>query len=258
MGSAKIQGELWGQAPRDWAELAEPGSTPLWEAMLHAARVGSGTRFLDAGCGGGGASLLAAARGAQISGLDAAAPLIAFAEQRLPQADLRVGEMEELPFDDGAFDAVFAANSLQYTEDRVQVLREFKRVCAPGGRVVVGLWDTPDKVEFRAVFAAVVGALPEPPPGHGPFELSPPGVIEGLMEQAGLTVLESGAAICPYEYPDFETLWKGNSAAGPLQGAMRVVGEEKLEAVVRDVVGAFRVNGSLRFENSMRYVVGAR
>ena len=29
MGSAKIQGELWGQAPRDWTELQELASTPL-------------------------------------------------------------------------------------------------------------------------------------------------------------------------------------------------------------------------------------
>jgi SAM-dependent methyltransferase len=258
MGSATIQGELWGRAPRDWAELQEPTGTPLWEAMLDAAGVSKGTRFLDVGCGGGGASLLAAERGAQVSGLDAAAPMIEVARERLPEADWRVGDMEALPYDDGSFDAVFSANSLQYAADRVQALGEFKRVCAPGGRIAVGLWDSPDKVEFRAVFAAVVGALPEPPPGEGPFELSLPGVIEGLMEQAGLAVLDSGAADCPFVYPDFELLWKGNAAAGPTQGAIRAVGEEKLKAAIRDVVGAFRVNGYIRFENSMRYVVGTR
>ena len=255
MGSAAIQGELWGLASRDWAELQEPTGTPLWKAMLGAAGVGKGTRFLDVGCGGGGASLLAAARGAQVSGLDAAAPMIEVARERLPEADWRVGDLEALPYDDGSFDAIFSANSLQYAADRVQALGEFKRVCAPGGRVAVGLWDSPDKVEFRAVFAAVVGALPEPPPGEGPFELSLPGVIEGLMEQAGLAVLGSGAADCPFVYPDFEMFWKANVPAAPMQAAMLTVDEAKLKAAVREVVGAFRVNGSIRFENSMRYVV---
>jgi SAM-dependent methyltransferase len=184
--------------------------------------------------------------------------MIEVARERLPEADLRVGDMEALSFGDGSFDVVFSANSLQYAADRVQALREFKRACVPGGRVVVGLWDTPDKVEFRAVFGALVGALPEPPPGEGPFELSPAGVLENLMEQVGLAVVGGGAVNCPFEYPDFEMLWKGNAAAGPTQGAIRAVGEEKLKAAIRDVVGAFRVNGHIRFENSMRYVVGAR
>ena len=78
------------------------------------------------------------------------------------------------------------------------------------------------------------------------------------MEQVGLTVLDSGAADCPFVYPNFEMLWKANAPAGPMQGAVRVVGEEKLKAAVRDVVDAFRVNGYLRFENSMRYVVATR
>ena len=62
MGSARIQGHLWGGAARDWADLQEPQHTPLWRAMLDAARVSTGTLTLDAGCGGGGASELAAAR----------------------------------------------------------------------------------------------------------------------------------------------------------------------------------------------------
>jgi SAM-dependent methyltransferase len=181
--------------------------------------------------------------------------MIEVARERLPEADWRVGDMEELPFGDGAFDVAIATNSLQYVVDRVQALREMRRVCAPDGRIVVGMWDTPDKVEYRAVFAAVVGALPAPPPGHGPFELSPPGVIEGLMEQAGMTVVDSGEADCPFVYSDFETLWKGNRAAGPIQGAMRVVGEEMLKAAVHDAMSVFQMNGKgYRIENSFRYV----
>ena len=58
MGTTAIQGELWGKAPQDWATIQEPMHKPLWEAMLDGALVGSGTRFLDTGCGSGGASVL--------------------------------------------------------------------------------------------------------------------------------------------------------------------------------------------------------
>ena len=135
MGTSKIQGELWGKTPQGWAEIQEPMHRPLWEAMLNAAEVGQGTRFLDAGCGGGGASVLAAERGAQISGLDAAEGLLTFARERVPDGDFRAGDIESLPFDNDVFDVVFAANSVQYTEDRIAALRELGRVCEPEGRI---------------------------------------------------------------------------------------------------------------------------
>lgn len=87
--------------------------------MLNAAEVGPGTRFLDVGCGGGGSSVLAAERNTQVSGLDAAEGLLEVVRERISTGDFRVGDIESLPFDDDAFDVVFAANSVQYSEDRI-------------------------------------------------------------------------------------------------------------------------------------------
>ena len=257
MGTSKIQGELWGIAPQGWAEIQEPMHRPLWEAMLNVAKVGSGTRFLDAGCGGGGASILAEERGAQISGLDAAEGLIAFARERVSKGDFRVGDIESLPFDDDAFDAVFAANSIQYTEDRIESLRELGRVCAPEGRIVAALFGSPEKVEFRAIFKAVRDTMPEPPAGGGPFELSTLGKLEELFAEAGLKVLESGEVDCPFNYPDFETFWQANVAAGPFQSMLRTVSEEELKSVVRDAAETFRLdNGGILIQpNIFKYVV---
>ena len=255
MGSAEIQGDLWGKAPRDWAELQEQQHRPLWEAMLDEGNVDSGTRFFDAGCGGGGASLLAAQRGSIVSGLDAAATLIEVAKERVPDGDFRVGDIQELPFDDQTFDAVIAASSLQYSEDRVATLREMKRVTARGGRVVVGLWSVPNKVQYRVVFESVRNALPEPPPGKGPFELSGPGVLEDLIRQADMDVISTGEAECPFDYPNFETLWRANASAGPFRAAMNSVSAEKLEKAVRDAVRPYQASdGSVHMENWFRYV----
>ena len=257
MGTLKIKGELWGNAARDWAEIQEPLHRPLWEAMLNAAEVGTGTRILDAGCGGGGASVLAAERGAQVSGLDAAEELITIACERVPNGDFRVGDIESLPFDDDAFEAVFAANSLQYAEDRVAALCEFGRVCTPKGRIVVGLFGQPEKVQARKIFMAMRDAMPEPPPGGGPFELSMPGMLEGLFEAAGLKIVEYGETDCPFNYPDFETFWRASISIGPAQGMLRVVSEEKLKLATRDAVKAFRLDdGSILIQpNVYKYVV---
>lgn len=256
MGSAEIQGELWGRAARDWAELQEPMHKPLWDAMLDAGNVGIGARVCDVGCGGAGAGLLAAERGATVSGIDPAKALIDFARDRMPEADLRIGDMEELPFQDGSFDSVIAANSIQYSEDRISALREMNRVCDPNGRVVVGLWGPPDKVEFRDYFAAVRDALPEPPPGKGPFELSEPGVLARLIKEADMSVVGEGEAECPFVYADFERFWKANVSAGPAQAAMRQVSEDELANAVRSALSPYqRSDGSMAFKNTFMYVV---
>ena len=71
MGTSKEQAELWAPGARDWADYNEPTCTPFYEAVLDATGVGEGTNLLDVGCGGGFAILLAALRGATVSGLDA-------------------------------------------------------------------------------------------------------------------------------------------------------------------------------------------
>jgi SAM-dependent methyltransferase len=257
MGSATVQGDLWGQEPVDWTYIMEPVHIPIWNAMLNAAEVGTGTHILDAGCGGGGASVIATNRGARVSGLDAAEGLIMIARERVPKGDFRVGDIEFLPFDDETFDVVFAASSIQYSEDQVAVLRELRRVCKPNGRIVVAMFGTPDKVEFRTIFKAISDTLPEPPSRGGPFALSDPGILEGLIAQAGLNVLKSGLANCLYEFPDFDLFWRATVAGGPVQAVIRVVGEEKLKKSIQKAVEPYQNGtGVIRIEpNMFRYIV---
>lgn len=258
MGSAQIQGPLWSQAPRDWAYLQEPKHTPLWIAMLDAVEVGEGTRFLDAGCGGGGAAVLAHQRGSRVAGLDAAEGLLQIAAERVPSGDFRIGDLEELPFEDGAFDVVFAANSIQFTADRLAALREMRRVCADNGRLVVGSFSTADKVDFSAVFKAIRDSLPEPPPGDGPFGLSAPGILENLVEQAGFRVTNREEVACPFDYPDFEALWKANSSAAPIQSALRSVSADTLRANVHKAIQPYqRADGSIHANNTL-FIVAAK
>ncbi len=260
MGTAENQGKLWNEIPEDWATLQEPLHAPLWEAMFDSGLVGSGTRILDAGCGGGGASVLAAERDAQVSGLDAAEGLIAFASERLPSGNFRVGDIENLPFEDKVFETVFAANAVQYSENRVATLREFGRVCTTGGRIVAGLFGPPEKVGFASIFKAMGEVMPGPPKGGGPFELSAQGVLEGLFEEAGLKVIESSEIDCPFKYPNFETFWRAMISAGPAQSMLKVISEDLLKQTLHDATDAFRLpDGEILIQpNIFKYVVASR
>jgi 2-polyprenyl-3-methyl-5-hydroxy-6-metoxy-1,4-benzoquinol methylase len=93
MGTAKVQGQIWGVRARDWAEVQEGMFTPLFEAVSQKTGVGANTALLDIGCGSGVFCEMAAKLGAQVSGLDAAEPLLAIARERVPQGDFRAGEM---------------------------------------------------------------------------------------------------------------------------------------------------------------------
>ena len=85
--------------------------------MAHAAGIGPGTSLLDLGCGSGEFCGLAAARGCTVSGIDVAGELVEIARQKLPEADLRVGRVEQLPWPDDRFDVVTALNVLQFSAD---------------------------------------------------------------------------------------------------------------------------------------------
>ena len=123
MGTAQAQGELWGARAQDWATLQEASMLPMYEAALAAAQVGARTRFLDAGCGAGLALQTAEKLGANVSGLDASSELIAIAKGRCPVGDIRVGEIEEMPFADDTFDVTTGFNSFQYAADPVKARR---------------------------------------------------------------------------------------------------------------------------------------
>jgi len=256
-GSSVTQGRLWGARARDWAEWQEPVQRPLYQAVLDATGVGSGTALLDVGCGSGLACALAATRGASVSGLDAAAGLVEIARERLPQADLRVGEMETLPFADRAFDVVTGFNSFQYAANPVGALREARRVSRPGAPVVIMTWGRKDDCDAAAYIAALGSVLPPPPPGApGPFALSDETALKALATEAGLSPHRIADVDCPFTYPDLETALRALLSAGPAVRAIEAAGEERVREVVTQALTPYRTaSGGYHLENVFRYLI---
>jgi SAM-dependent methyltransferase len=104
--TAAIEGPAWSAGPSGWVEHWARFAARAREAVGRAAGIEAGASVLDVGCGSGEFCELAAARGAQVSGIDAAAGLVEVARRRLPEADLRVGPIERLPWRDESFDLV--------------------------------------------------------------------------------------------------------------------------------------------------------
>lgn len=256
-GSASVQGELWGARAHDWAEVQEAMACPLYLAVLDRVRLGSETQLCDVGCGSGHFCELAARRGASVTGIDAAATLIELARARVTEGEFRVGEMEQLPYDDESFDVVTGFNSFQYAADPVHALREAGRIARYGGSVVVATWGKPEDCEAAGYLAALGSLLPPPPAGAaGPFALCEPGALEALAAEAGLGPQEAGEAECPFVYPDLETALRGLLSAGPAVKAIAVAGEEQVrDAVMRAIAPFASAGGGYRLENTFRYLV---
>lgn len=259
MGTALIQGSLWGARARDFAENVERFARPLYEAVFDAAGITAGTRLLDVGCGPGLAAQLAAMRGAQVAGLDAAEASLEVARERTPEGDFRVGDMEDLPWSDNTFDVVTGFNAFQYAADVLNALREARRVARPSGRVAMAVWGRSEDCETVAVIAALGKFLPPPPAGTpGPFALSAPGRVEGLLEQAGLAPLTSGEVDCPFEFPDLETAVRGHMSSGPSAAAIRQAGAEAVHLAIAEALAPFRTSaGGYCQRNRFRYVIAA-
>ncbi len=257
MGTAQVQGSLWGARARDYANIVEGCMQPVYETVFAEAGVGAGTKLLDVGCGPGLAVHLAARRGAQVFGLDAAAASLEIARERTPGGDFRAGEMEDLPWPDNTFDVVTSFNAFQYAADLINALREARRVARPEGRVAMVVWGRAEDCEAVATVSAMSKFLPPPPPGApGPFALSAPGRIEGLLQQAGLTPLTSGEVECPFEFPDLETGVRGHLSSGPGAAAIRQAGVEAVHQAIAESLASFRLNGRGYCQrNRFRYVI---
>ena len=262
---ATLQGDLWGDRARDWAEVMEGWDgwgIPLYRHVLERVPVASGTRLLDVGCGAGRFCRIAADRGAQVAGIDASGPLVEIARERVPNADFRVGDMEQLPWADESFDVVTGFNSFFIAGDIVNALREARRVSRAGAIVAMTVFGRPDRCQSTPVFASLAEFAPSQPSddeqadgGAGP-PFHQAGVLEAIATEAGLTPKEAAYVNVAEHYPDLETMVRGYRAAAPFVRAARAAGDEAVRAALGEALRPLEIStGGYRLEDELRYLI---
>ncbi|MEP7088848.1 MAG: class I SAM-dependent methyltransferase [Nocardioidaceae bacterium] len=221
--------EGWGRRAVDFATLSEPSNCREYVALHQHLAVSPGDRLLDVACGSGLAVELAAARGASCAGIDASSRLVEVARDRTPQADLRVGDMHAMPWDDGCFDVVTSFRGIWGTTP--DALAEVLRVLAPGGRVGLTVWGhikaspgawalrpftlaSPPKVENQAAMVS----------------LGRPGVGEELLTRTGFVEVSRVRVPFAWEFADPESYARALASTGPAYEAIQAVGEEEFTA----------------------------
>lgn len=126
-------------------ERVIPGKveTDLWNEHVaryaFAALFSPGKRVLDAGCGSGYGAAALSRDARSVTGVDISLEAVQYARTQDPAARLRLAAASAtaLPFADGAFDLVTAFEVIEHLEDQAGLIREARRVLAPGGVLLV-------------------------------------------------------------------------------------------------------------------------
>ncbi len=135
---------VWNERAASWDEMSEVNASAPERGgdlvrTVSALCLEPGARVLDAGCGTGQFAIAFAERDCHVTAVDLAPEMIARArrhgEERGCAVDWRVGPISGLEEPAAVFDAIHARVVLQLVPDVPAVLREFRRVLKPGGRL---------------------------------------------------------------------------------------------------------------------------
>lgn len=231
------------------AEQSEGFNNPLIEAAGIAQDTAGGMRILDLASGAGEPALSVArlvGPAGHVTASDLSPAMLAIAEARAKQLgltnmDFEIGEIDSMPFGDGAFDAVICRFGIMYSPEPERALAEARRVTKSGGRIAFMVWgpiagnamlwtvlDTGNRItgHFEA------GEL------EHPFCYAEPGSLARYFEGAGLTdVKEEDHAFAP-RIPQSVPFWKPLIGMN-FGGALATMSDQEESALEDAVAAAF-------------------
>lgn len=224
---------------------------PLARALADEVGVMAGMRVVDVGCGPGGltAELVGRVGAGNVAAVDPAPQFVAACAERHPDADVREGIAEELPWDEDAFDAALSCLVIAFMTDPDAGLGEMARVTEPGGRVGACMWDIAGggMTMLRMFWEAMRAVNPD---AEGERDL--PGIREGdiaeRMERVGLGEVSASSLAVSVDYTGFEDLWEPFTfPVGPAGQALAALGEGQ-KATVREAYRAELPEGPFTLE----------
>ena len=229
----------------DFSEVAKHIET-VAEEFVGRLGVQPGMKVLDVACGSGNLAVVAARKGANVTGIDIADNLVEAAKKRADQLGLDIkfeqGDAEALPYEDGTFDLVMTMYGAMFAPRPEIVASELVRVCKPGGRIAMANW-TPEG--FAGQMFKLGGKYVPPPPMPPPVQW---GVPEIVAERFGdrVTDLRTTPRLADmiFEYGPEDVVEHFKTYFGPTVMALKGMGEENHEAFTRDLIDLWEKNNT--------------
>lgn len=247
-----------------YAARVEPVIFAPWAARLVAhAQVAPGARVLDLASGTG-VVARTAARAAGLEGsvlaTDISPAMLARLSEREPDPDaapivVAPAPAESIPRPDASIDVVLCQQGLQFMPDRPAVMREVRRLLAPGGVFAAAVWDREQPLVPFDHYAGALAATGVEPPFPGAFDAGRYALkrdeLAALLD--GFTDVETESVELEITWPDLESAVAGihGTPFAPLFAGLQPA---RREVVAADIAG--RLGGETgELRHSMHAVI---
>jgi len=226
-----------------------------------------GARVLDVCCGSGASALPAAVAvgpSGSVTGVDLAENLLELARAKAKQRGLTniqfaTGDMTDLRFETGSFDAVVCVFGIFFVPDMETALRELTRVVRSGGRVAVTTWG-PRFFEpvSTAFWDAVRNVRPDLYKSFNPWDrISEPQTVRSLLESASLTDIEVVPESDRQPINSPEDWWAAVAGSG-YRGTVDQLSVSEREQVRAENLAFIRNEGIRSVEANVIYATGKK
>jgi ubiquinone/menaquinone biosynthesis C-methylase UbiE len=258
--------DLGGSAAENYERHSVPRFGLMWaHDLVNVVAPASGEWALDVACGTGAVTRLVAkyvASSGRVIGLDVDAAMLTVGRTVVlhPNVVWLNAEASRLPFERGAFDLVFCQQGLQFFSDRLQALREMRRVLRSGGRLGISCWrSAEDSPPYAAIQRALErrlgrerGALPR-------FALGDGVQLRTLIEDAGFREVHIHRRTMMVEWPSTDLFVRAITAGAPtMMGALGEQNDTALSVISAEVEtemhDLLQENGALRFSMGNHHV----
>jgi len=206
-----------------------------------------GQRVLDVACGSGNLAVLAAKKGADVTGIDIAANLITAARKRAVEAGIKVkfdeGDAEQMPYADNSFDVVMTMFGAMFAPRPEVTASELVRVCKPGGRIAMANW-TPEG--FAGQMFKLSGKYMDPPKMPPPVQWGMPDMVsERFGDSVTDLKMEPRIADMTFDFPPASVVEFFKTYFGPTVMAFKTIPEENHEAFRKDMEDLWTQNNTM-------------
>ncbi|MGY0018978.1 SAM-dependent methyltransferase [Streptomyces sp. cg35] len=258
---------------RDWAEIQERMLVPVYEAVYERLEVGSGTRLLGLGCGSGLALLMAASRGAAVTGVEPAQPdRLALARDRLLPATGERRDPTDIQLTDGGADGMTVAQpgaplynlitafqpvgcTAGDADGLSTLLASATPLAERGATVALVGWGPPERCTTSSVLR-VATKLADPLRRAGSWRPALRDDLEEVAQRAGLRPDGSGRVACPFGYADTESAVRGLLSTGLFDAAVAATDSAQVDKEMTEALQPYvRKDGTVWMPNVFRYLI---
>ena len=212
---------------------------PLARVFTTFAGVGIDDSVLDVGCGPGALTAYLLSVGAEVTAIDPSPPFVDAIRTRFPGVDVRLGTVDELPYDAAFFDAALAQLVVHFMPDPVAGIGRMAHVTRDGGVVAACVWDGPTGA--LAPFWEAVHLIDADAEDEALSSGARRGHLSALFTAAGLSDVTEVPISVDVVHPSFEQWWQpftfGVGPAGDYVQQLDDDGRSRLESVARDHLG---------------------